>query len=186
MTRRLLALTIAVSLLLTVQAATNSTTTNTTTASNTTATTTTTNTTTTPSTPPATPPAAASNATTTNATNATTNATSNTTATTVVMNATTASTATVMTPMGNLTQLQTAFNQSFLACLAWSPYNYYCSDGFCYSGMQSGLTCSNNFTRDFMNTAFPPTYMASYNINQQASIPLTFQGNNSFVNIQQG
>lgn len=52
--------------------------------------------------------------------------------------------------------------------------------------MQSGLTCSNNFTRDFMNTAFPPTYMASYNINQQASIPLTFQGNNSFVNIQQG
>lgn len=82
----------------------------------------------------------------------------------------------------NVGQVQ-AWNGRFYGCVVnnstggWSG-NYYCSDGNCYNGTASLLSCSNNFTNDFSNLAYAPTYKQTVNITSDPIVNVVLNASN--------
>ena len=78
-----------------------------------------------------------------------------------------------------------AYQKEFYGCVNASPLNYYCSDGNCYNGNVASLTCSNNFTNDFINTAYPVAYSIGHDINDLPIVTIPINGA-QFVTLKNG
>ena len=89
----------------------------------------------------------------------------------------------------------TTYYKKFYGCVNANTKYYYCGDGVCYNTvgtnsstltLNSNLTCSNNFTRDYDNPIYPSTYSFNHNTDILDIVELPLGGASPYLNIKNG